>query len=220
MRREVPSSGGPDVWRAVTGIGTLGHAQSCPHRRVELDDNGRISEANMNRHVRSRTAPLLAVLLATGVSLIACSRSPVEVDASALRVRASISTAQISVSDTTGGDSTQVTVSVTNPAWRPVRVELGGPPYSSGNMPASATHGMGFGVRAVSIGDGHGPSTWTWGQPTMMVGARATIQYAVTLRAVKASNTRATMGVPPGLYHVFGSFGTQEAVPLDLRVLP
>jgi len=177
---------------------------------------------NMNHYIAFRTAARGPLLTIAGLALLACSRSPVEVDASALRVRAAISTTQISASGPLGGDSAQVTVSVANPGWRPVRVELGGPPYTSGNIPASATHGMGFGVRVVSIGDDHphGPSTWTWGQRTMTVGARATIQYTVTVRAVTAANARADMAVTPGQYQVFGSFGTQEAAPLDLRVLP
>jgi hypothetical protein len=103
----------------------------------------------------------------------ACNRSPVSVDASALQVRADVSPAVIAASASPGGDSVRVVVSVTNPDWGPVVVLLGGPPYKSGNIPAAQTSGIGFGVRVLGADSATrgGPSAWTWGQPTVALGA-------------------------------------------------
>jgi len=159
-----------------------------------------------------------------GLALAACHQSPVNVDASKLEVRATITAPVITASAPQGRDTTQVTVSVTNPRWRPVVVQLGGPPYTSGNMPAAMTHGVGFGVRVVSVDNGpsRGPSQWTWGQQTMRLGARQTLQHTVTLgtTGIASSSGSGLMGITPGRYRVIASFGKQEAAPLDLSVLP
>ncbi len=173
----------------------------------------------MLRHCSRHVAGIRTVV-GTGLAVAACHPSPVEVDATALEVRAASTTAAIAVSASGGGDTVQVAVSVTNPRGRPVVVQLGGPPYRSGQIPAAETQGVGFGVRVVSADEGppRGPSTWTWGQPTVRVGARETLRFTVTLRAT--SDGAGEMAVAPGRYRVIASFGKQEAAPLELRVLP
>jgi hypothetical protein len=101
-----------------------------------------------------------------------------------------------------------------------VVVQLGGPPYKSGNIPAAEAHGVGFGVRVLAADGGPdgGPSAWTWGQPAVTLGARQTVRHTVTLRA--AADGAGDLTVTPGRYRVVASFGKQEAAPLDLRVLP
>jgi hypothetical protein len=166
----------------------------------------------------ARLIPTIALALA------ACHQSPVSVDASKLEVRATITAPVITASAPQGRDTTQVTVSVTNPRWRPVVVQLGGPPYTSGNMPAAKTHGVGFGVRVVSVDSGppRGPSQWSWGQPAIRLGARQTLHYTVTLGTTGTESKPGSglMGITPGHYRVIASFGKQEAAPLDLRVSP
>ena len=123
--------------------------------------------------------------LAAGLALAACHSSPVAVEASALEVQATLSTTRIAATGLAGGDIALVTVSVTNPQDRPVVIELGGPPYKSGQFPAAETEGIGFGLRLVSVNSGppRGPSEWTWGQPRVSFGARQTLRYTVTIGA-------------------------------------
>ena len=91
-------------------------------------------------------------------------------------------------------------------------------------MPAAMTHGVGLGVRVVSVDSGpsRGPSQWTWGQQTMRLGARQTRQHTVTLGTTGSESKPGSglMGITPGQYRVIASFGKQEAAPLDLRVVP
>jgi hypothetical protein len=167
-----------------------------------------------------RRVARLGRVVGTGLALTACHPSPVEVDAATLDVRAAIARAEIAASARPSPDSVQVTVSVTNPRRRAVVVQLGGPPYRSGNIPAAETHGVGFGVRVVAADGGppRGPSTWTWGQPAVTLGARQTLRHTVTIRA--AADDAGEMTVTPGRYRVIASFGKQEAAPLDLNVRP
>lgn len=162
----------------------------------------------------------LGPVIGAALTLAACHQTPVEVDASALVVRAAITTTEIAASARQGRDTAQVTVSVTNPRWQSVVVQLGGPPYKSGNISAAETHGIGFGVRVIAADSGppRGPSTSTWGQPTITLGPRATLRHTVTLRAT--ADGTGGMAVTPGRYRIVASFGKQEAAPLDLRVLP
>ena len=178
------------------------HSGFDPHRRAQL------------------MAAAGAVVL---VFTAACSRSPVSVDSSAVEVRAIVSPVVAAASESPDGDSVRVVVSVTNPQVRPVVVQLGGPPYKSGQIPAAETHGIGFGVRVLatdSVGraQGRGPSQWTWGQPTMALGARATLRHTFVVRV--AAQPVGDLSVTPGWYRVIASFGRQEAAPVELRVLP
>ena len=171
-------------------------------QRFQLDPNGRAGTA------------------ASALILAACSASPVSVDDSALQVRATVSPAVIAAPAAPAGDSVRVLVSVTNPDARPVVVQLGGPPYRSGNIPAAETSGIGFGVRVLGADSARqgGPSEWTWGQPTVALGARATLRHTFFIRV--GAQSGAGLRVPPGTYRVVASFGRQEAAPAELRVLP
>ncbi len=173
----------------------------------------------MERYAPRSLAPLGVV-----AALAACHRSPVDVESAALDVRAAVSATRIAASGPAGGDTAQVTVRVTNPRRRPVVVRLGGPPYTGGQIPAAETEGIGFGVRLVSVDGGppRGPSQWTWGQPTIRLGARQTLTYTVTIGAVRDPSPPGSgmRGVTPGQYRVVASFGKHEAAPLELRVDP
>lgn len=157
---------------------------------------------------------------ASALFIAACSPSPVSVDGSALVVRATVSPAVIVASAVPLGDSVRVVVSVTNPDAHPVVVELGGPPYRSGNIPAAETSGIGFGVRVLGADSATqgGPSEWTWGQPTVALGARATVRHTFFIKV--GAQSKPGLRVAPGTYRVVASFGRQEAAPAELRVLP
>ena len=165
-----------------------------------------------------------SAVLCAGLAITSCHASPMAVEASALEVRATLSPARIAASGPSGGDTAVVIVSVTNPKDRPVVIELGGPPYKSGQIPAAETEGIGFGVRVVSVDSGppRGPSTWTWGQPRISFLARQTLTFTVTVGAAHGSPPPGSgmRGVTPGRYRVVASFGKQEAAPLELRVDP
>ena len=175
-------------------------------------------------HPAPRCFARLSAALAAGLALVSCHSSPVAVEASALEVRAALSTSRIAASGRAGGDTASVMVSVTNPQGRPVVIHLGGPPYKSGQIPAAETEGIGFGVRLVSVDSGpsRGPSQWTWGQPSISFGAWQTMTYTVTIGATNDTPPPGSgmRGVTPGWYRVVASFGKQEAAPLELRVDP
>lgn len=159
------------------------------------------------------------ISVAAGIALLAaCRHAPVSIDAAALEVRADVTPTQIAASP--AGGRVLVVVSVTNPRWQPVVVELGGPPYKSGNIPAAETRGIGFGVRVVPADSTthDAPSEWTWGQPTLRLGARATERHTFLVQV--GATTAGGLHVTPGAYRVVASFGRQEAAPVALRVLP
>ena len=93
-------------------------------------------------HPAPRCFARLSAALAAGLALVSCHSSPVAVEASALEVRAALSTSRIAASGRAGGDTASVMVSVTNPQGRPVVIHLGGPPYKSGQIPAAETEGI------------------------------------------------------------------------------
>ena len=169
----------------------------------------------MKRSYQPTGNAVMAILL-----LAAACRSPVSIDASALQVSAEVSPAEIVASRSLDGDSVRVIVTITNPAAYPVVVELGGPPYKSGNISAAQTSGIGFGVRLLGAdGATHGgPSEWTWGQPTMTLGPRATLRHTFIIKV--GGKTSSGLNAIPGNYRVLASFGRQEAAPVELRVLP
>jgi hypothetical protein len=150
----------------------------------------------------------------------ACRHAPVGVDASALQVRADVTPTAIAASARPDAGQVQVVVSVTNPGRQAVTVQLGGPPYKSGNIPAAETEGIGFGVRVLPADSATrgAPSEWTWGQPTVTLGARATLRhtFVVSVGAEPAGGLHVT----PGTYRVVASFGRREAAPVTLHVRP
>ena len=171
---------------------------------------------------RSRFGPNGRAYTAASIALLAaaCNQSPVSVDAGSLRLRAEVSPVVIAASASPAGDSVQVVVSLTNPRWRPVVVQLGGPPYTSGNIPAAQTSGIGFGVRVLGADSATrgGPSEWMWGQPTVALGSRETLRHTFFIKV--GTESAHGLSVRPGTYHVVASFGWQEATPIELHVLP
>lgn len=162
------------------------------------------------------------ISIAASIVLLAaaCRSTPLEVDSSALQVKVDVTPREIVASADPDGGRVEVVVSVTNPRLLPVVVQLGGPPYKSGQIPAAETSGIGFGVRVLAddITNGIGPSEWTSGQPTFTLGPHATERhtFVIQVRAQRAS----ALSITPGLYHVVASFGRQEVAPIELHVLP
>ncbi|HWR51919.1 MAG TPA: hypothetical protein VN428_12475 [Bryobacteraceae bacterium] len=159
-----------------------------------------------------RLPPAYALLIAL---VVGCSASPLEVPSEALVVTARLEAESLSVA---AGDSLRVTISVANPRERPVTVRLGGPPYKTGQIPAAETEGAGFGARVIALDpDRGGPSSWTWGQPAIVLGARATLSHTFVF-AAKPSGASGSVLPDPGTYRVIASFGHREAAPLVVRV--
>src|SRR5688572_27455994 len=80
----------------------------------------------------------------------ACGRGPTTVDASLLHIDAEVAPSTVSLLSASDSALIEVTVRVTNPQNRAIVVELGGPPYKSGQIPAAQTIGIGYGLRVVS----------------------------------------------------------------------
>jgi hypothetical protein len=152
--------------------------------------------------------------------LTACHSTPVGVEAGELVVRAEVTPTEIAASAVPQVGDVHVVVSVTNPRARAVVVHLGGPPYISGQIPAAETSGIGFGVRVLRVDDATliGPSSWTWGQPDVTIGPRETARHTFVIQI--ASQRQSGLSVTPGTYRVIGSFGREEAAPIELRVRP
>lgn len=150
----------------------------------------------------------------------ACRESSLTVDASALQIRADVSPTEIAASASPADGRVQVVVSITNPRRQPVAVQLGGPPYKSGVIPAAETQGIGFGMRVLGADSttSRGPTEWTWGQPTVNLGSRETLRHTFVLH-VGGTDTSANR-LRPGTYRIVTSFGRQEAAPVVLHVLP
>lgn len=173
----------------------------------------------MEQYGRSRLGRISAAASLVLLSA-ACHGTPLEVDSSALQVKVDVTPREIVASASPDGGLVQVVVSVTNPRLQPVVVQLGGPPYKSGQIPAAETSGIGFGVRVMADDNtnGVGPSEWTFGQPTFTLGPRATERHTFVIQ-VRAQRTSG-LSVTPGSYHVIASFGRQEVAPIELHVLP
>jgi hypothetical protein len=172
----------------------------------------------MERYRRMKSGRIGCVV---GIALLAgaCHQTPVDVDASVLQIRAELTPTEIAASARPSG-GVQVVVSITNPEWHAVSVQLGGPPYKSGNIPAAETYGIGFGVRVLGADSATrgGPSEWTWGQPTVTLGSRATVRHTFVIQV--GTQRAGGLSVTPGSYSVVTSFGRQEAAPIKLHVLP
>ncbi len=161
--------------------------------------------------MRLRLAYALLIALALG-----CSPSPLEVPSEALAVTARLESESLSIAS---GDSLRVTISVANPRERPVTVRLGGPPYKTGQIPAAETEGAGFGARVIALDrpERGGPSSWTWGQPTIVLRARDSLSHTFIFAAVPSGASGSVLP-GPGTYRVIASFGHREAAPLVVRV--
>lgn len=157
----------------------------------------------------------------TGIVLVvvACRQTPVSVDASALQIRAAVTPAEVSATRPPAG-GVELVISVTNPRVQPVAVQLGGPPYKTGVIPAAETEGVGFGMRVLGADSAtsRGPTEWTWGQPVVNLGARETLRHTFLLSV--ASTDTSVNRLKPGTYRIVTSFGRKEAAPIMLRVVP
>jgi hypothetical protein len=156
--------------------------------------------------------------IVVAAAALGCHGAPVEVDSTALYIRADVASTTLSAS--APADSLRVTVSVTNPSSRDAFVTLGGPPYHSGTIPAAETQGIGFGVRVLrsdSAGSG-GPTAWTWGQPTFTFGPRETRRYTFVFAVGADTAAQGSVLPGPGTYRIIASFGRREAAPLLIIV--
>lgn len=157
----------------------------------------------------------------TGIVLVvmACRQTLVSVDASALQITAAITPSEVSATRPPAG-GVELVISVTNQRAHPVAVQLGGPPYKTGVIPAAETQGAGFGMRVLGADSAtrRGPTEWTWGQPVINLGPRETLRHTFFL-AVASTDTSVNR-LKPGTYRIVPSFGRQEAAPLMLRVVP
>ena len=156
--------------------------------------------------------------LALAGLMVSCADGPTSLRSTLLHVRAEAVPSVASLGEASDSVLIEVNVFVTNPLNQAVIVELGGPPYISGQIPASETNGIGFGLRVLaSEGQVHGgPALWTWGKPVFAFPPRGTLSHTfrLTARAVNSSG----IAILPGRYRLVPSFGHQEGATLDLTV--
>ena len=152
------------------------------------------------------------------VAFAACGSGPTTVDASALYVDAQVAPSAVSLLSSSDSALIEVTVRVTNLQNRAIVVELGGPPYKSGQIPAAQTVGIGYGLRVLAdAGQVHGgPALWTWGRPTFHFGPLETQSRTFRLVARAAQSTGTD--IVPGRYRLVPSFGREEGMELALSV--
>jgi hypothetical protein len=149
---------------------------------------------------------------------------PVEVPASALRLKVAVSP----VVSKTAGDSIRIFIWVANPRLQPVHVNLGpGTRFGYGGAPRSEGISCGWEIRAAPPGTNSGPSGGLWGQHVIRFGPLRyrRCQFAIPVneevRQMPGGSTRSSgEDLPPGEYLVIASFGKQEAAPVRFVVRP
>jgi len=154
----------------------------------------------------------IGLILLVVVGGVACE--PMSASSEELQLSVDVSPAVISKG--AGSDSVEISVRVTNPRWRPVFVDLGGPPYRLRSRPEESS-GQGFGYR-IERPDGSpgGPGSRTFGHPIYSFDARETLRHTWTVRV----NATGGYGLAPGDYRVIGSFGKSGGAVARLTVRP